>query len=232
MREGDLGRRVLAEALGTALLLIAIVGSGISAQRLTDDVGVQLLVNAAVTGIALAVLISVLGPISGAHFNPVVTGVDRILGGIETIPASAYAVAQVGGAIAGTIVANVLFSLPGVDASSTVRTGGGLWLGEVVATFGLVMVIFLMVGTRRSTAIPFTVGGYVAAAIWFTSSRGFANPAVTIGRMFTDSLTGIAPRSVPAFVLAQALGGALALATVLVLRPGVRRVAAEVLVDG
>ncbi|MEX2274292.1 MAG: MIP/aquaporin family protein [Actinomycetota bacterium] len=232
MREGDLGRRLFAEALGTGFLLIAIVGSGIMAQRLTDDAGVQLLANAIVTGAALAALISFLGPISGAHFNPVVTGVDRVLGGLSTALAVGYIAAQIVGATLGTIVANLMFSLPAIELSQTVRSGGGVWLGEVVATFGLVSLIFMMAGTRREGSIPLALGGYVAAAIWFTSSAGLANPAVTVGRMLTDTFTGIAPRSVPAFVAAQAIGAVLAPVSVLVLRPGVRDAAPEVVFDG
>jgi arsenate reductase len=231
MREGELGRRVLAEALGSTFLLMAIVGSGIMAQRLTDDVGVQLLANATVTGSTLAVLIFVFGPISGAHFNPVVTGVDRALGGIEAARAIAYIAAQLLGAVVGTILADVMFSAP-VEVSVTARSGGGLWLGEVIATFGLVLLIFLTAGTRREGSIPVAVGAYVASAIWFTSSTSFANPAVTVGRMFTDTFAGIEPRSVPAFIVAQMIGAVLALGAVLFLRPRVRDAAPDVVFEG
>jgi glycerol uptake facilitator-like aquaporin len=232
MRERGLGRRLLAEFLGTGFLLIAIVGSGIMAQQLTADAGVQLLANAVVTGVALASLISVFGPVSGAHFNPVVTVADRALGGVSTGLAIGYVAAQVVGAVAGTMLADLMFSLPAIELSQTVRSGGGRWLGEIVATFGLVTSIFLMAGTRREGSIPVALGSYVTAAIWFTSSAGFANPAVTIGRMLTDTFAGIAPGSVPGFVVAQVVGGTLALGAVLVLRPDVRDKAPEVVFDG
>ncbi|HSH62436.1 MAG TPA: aquaporin, partial [Acidimicrobiales bacterium] len=171
-------RRSLAEFLGTALLLVAVVGSGISAERLTTDVGLQLLVNALVSGAVLAAVILAVGPVSGAHLNPVVTLADRVFGGLSNRDAGAYVAAQVTGGVAGTVVANLMFSLPAVELSTRSRSSAGLWLGEVVATFGLALVVFGVVRSGRPTAAPFAVGTYVGAAVLFTSSTSFANPAV------------------------------------------------------
>jgi arsenate reductase len=202
---------VSAEAVGTAFLVAIVVGSGIYAQRLSPgNVGLQLLYNSTATGAGLVALILAFGPISGAHFNPVVTLADRLLGGITTGAAALYVVAQTLGACAGAMVANLMFSLPAVDISTHVRSGSGLWLGEFVATFGLLLVILGVVRAGRASAAAFAVGGYIAAAYWFTSSTSFANPAVTIGRTLTNTFAGIAPRNAPAFIAFQLLGGIVA----------------------
>jgi len=206
----DLVRRASAEAVGSALLVAIVVGSGIAAQRLSPgNVGLELLENSTATGAGLVALILALGPVSGAHFNPVVTLADRLLGGIRTSEAVFYAIAQTIGACAGAIVANLMFSLSAVTLSTHTRSAGGLWLGEFVATFGLLLVILGVVRAGRASAAAFAVGGYIAAAYWFTSSTSFANPAVTLGRMLTDTFAGIRPSSVPAFVVFQ-LAGAVA----------------------
>ena len=204
----DLARKASAEAVGTAFLVAIVVGSGIFAQRLSPgNVGLQLLYNSTATGAGLVALILAIGPISGAHFNPVVTLADRILGGIATSAACVYVVAQVIGACVGCIVANLMFDLPAVTVSTHVRSGSGLWLGEFIATFGLLLVILGVVRSGRASAAAFAVGGYIAAAYWFTSSTSFANPAVTIGRTLTNTFAGIAPRSAPMFILFQIIGG-------------------------
>jgi len=204
----DLVRRATAEGVGTALLVAIVVGSGIYAQRLSPgNVGLQLLENSIATGAGLVALILALGPVSGAHFNPVVTLADRILGGTTTRDAGVYVVVQVIGACVGAMVANLMFDLPAVTVSTNTRSSSGLWLGEVVATFGLILVILGVVRAGRASAAAFAVGGYITAAYWFTSSTSFANPAVTIGRSLTDSFAGIAPSSVPAFIVFQIIGG-------------------------
>jgi arsenate reductase len=216
----DLGRRAAAEAIGTALLAAIVVGSGIAAQRMSPhDVGLQLLENSIATGAGLVALILALGPVSGAHFNPVVTMVDRVLGGTTTGDAAVYVGVQVAGACAGVMMANLMFDLPAVTLSTHVRSSSGLWLSEVVATFGLVLVILGVVRAGRASAAAFAVGGYIAAAYWFTASTSFANPAVTIGRALTNTFAGIAPSSVPAFVVAQMIGGLLALAVAVAVMP-------------
>jgi glycerol uptake facilitator-like aquaporin len=216
----DLARRATAEAVGTGFLVAVVVGSGIFAQRLSpDDVGLQLLENSIVTGAGLVALILAFGSVSGAHFNPVVSLVDRLLGGLSTRETLVYVPAQVVGGCVGAVVANLMFELPAVNVSDHVRSSGGLWLGEVVATFGLVMVILGLVRSGRSEAVPYAVGGYIAAAYWFTSSTSFANPAVTVARTLSDTFAGIAPSSVPAFVVAQLIGGLAALALARFLHP-------------
>lgn len=208
MIDRDLSRRLTAEAVGTALLVAIVVGSGVAAQRLSPgDVGLQLLENSVATGAGLVALIIAFGPVSGAHFNPVVTLADRLFGGLPTGEAVGYVVAQVVGGCAGAIVANLMFDVDAVTFSSTDRSSSGLWLGEVVATFGLLVVVLGAVRSGRVAVVPFAVGGYIAAAYWFTSSTSFANPAVTVGRTLTDTFAGIAPASVPAFVVAQVAGG-------------------------
>ncbi len=215
-----LARVALAELLGTALLLVAVVGSGIAAERLSPgDVGLQLLENAVATAAALVAVILAVGPVSGAHLNPVVTLAERMLGRVDTPTAGVYLGAQVVGASVGTVVANLMFSLPPVELSTTARSGGGLWLAEVVATFGLLLVIFGVVRSGRATVAPFAVGAYIGGAYFFTASTSFANPAVTLARSLSDTFAGIAPASVPAFVLAQVVGAALAVGAVLVLYP-------------
>ena len=228
---GSLGRRAGAEFVGTALLLIAVVGSGVAAQRLSpDDVGLQLLENSIATAAALVAIILALGPVSGAHLNPVVTLVDRAFGGMSSRDAGAYIGAQIVGGAVGSVVANLMFGLPAVDWSSKSRSSPGLWLGEVVATFGLLLVIFGLVRAQRVSAAPFAVGAYIGAAYWFTSSTSFANPAAVLARTLSDTFAGIAPGSVLPFLGAELLGAALAAATIRILFPQVATVAADVVV--
>lgn len=207
----SLPRRLTAELTGTAFLAAAVVGSGIMAERSTDDAGLQLLENSIATGAGLVALILAFGWVSGAHFNPVVTLAEVVFGGLRWAEGVAYAGVQVLGACLGTVVANLMFDLPAVTWSTDQRTGGPIWLAEVVATFGLLVVILGVVRSGRVAAAPFAVGGYIAAACWFTSSTSFANPAIDVGRSLTDTFAGIAPASVPAFVVAQVLGAALAI---------------------
>jgi glycerol uptake facilitator-like aquaporin len=216
----SLARRAAAEFTGTGLLTVAVVGSGIAAARLSPhDVGLELLENAFATALALVTLILMFAPVSGAHFNPVVSLADWWLHrhdphGLATRDVPAYLAAQIGGAIVGAATANVMFGAPVVAWSTTARSGGRLWLAEVIATGGLVLLIFALTRTGRAAAAPAAVGAYIGAAYWFTASTSFANPAVTIGRAFTPTFAGIAPASVPAFVLAQLLGLAVAVAAV------------------
>jgi arsenate reductase len=223
-------RRLTAEFTGTAFLVAGVVGSGIMAQRLTDDRGLQLLQNAAATAGVLVALILALGAASGAHFNPAVTMVDRVFGGIDTPTAIGYVIAQVAGAILGAIVANVMFDLPAVEWSTSARSGGNLWFAEAIATLGLLVVIFGVVRAGRSSVAAFAVAGYIAGAYYFTSSTSFANPAVTIGRAFSDTFAGIEPASVPMFIVAQLVGAALATGLILVIYPRVAQVAGDVIV--
>jgi arsenate reductase len=217
----ELARRATAEGIGTGLLVAIVVGSGISAQRLSPgNVGLELLENSIATGAGLVALILALGVVSGAHFNPVVTLADRILGGTTTRDASAYIVAQIAGACVGAMVANLMFDLPAVTISTHTRSSSGLWLGELVAAFGLLLVILGVVRAGRASVAAFAVGGYIAAAYWFTSSTSFANPAVTVGRMLTDTFAGIAPSSVPMFIVMQVLGALLAVGLGVFLFPG------------
>lgn len=225
----DIGRRALAEAIGTALLVLAVVGSGIAAARLSPgDAGLQLLQNAAATAAALVAIILAVGPVSGAHLNPVVTLAARAFGSLTTREAVAYAAAQVGGGAAGAVLANVIFGLAAVDVSSQGRSSAALWSSEVVATFGLLLVIFGVVRSGRTSAAPFAVGAYIGGAYFFTSSTSFANPAVTVARTLSDTFAGIAPASVPAFVLAQVAGAALAIAAIRALYPSMAEVAPDV----
>ena len=206
----DLSRRLVAEALGTAFLIIAVIGSGIMASRLSPtDVGLQLLENAAATAGALIGLILMFGAVSGAHFNPIVTLVDRLLGTISTRDAGLYAIAQTTGGSIGAVIANLMFSLPAVEWSTHARSSGALWLSEVVATIGLLLVIHGCVRTGRGEAVPFAVGVWIGGAYWFTSSTSFANPAVTVARMLSDSFAGIKPSSAPMFIVMQCIGAAL-----------------------
>lgn len=212
-------RRAGAELVGTAFLVMAVVGSGIAATRLSpDDLALQLLVNSLVTGGVLVALILALQPVSAA-FNPVVTMVERALGIVTTRELAMLVSAQFIGGCLGAVLANVMFDLNAVSLSTTERTGGPIWLAEVVATIGLVIVIFGSLRTSRPEMVAYAVGGYITAAYWFTSSTSFANPAVTVARMFSDTFAGIAPASVPAFLLAQLLGGAVALGLVTLLYP-------------
>jgi arsenate reductase len=226
-----LGRCVVAEAVGTGLLVAVVVGSGIFAQRLSPGAkGLQLLENSTATALGLMALILALGPVSGAHFNPVVTLADRLLGGIGSRRAGAYIAAQIAGGAVGAVVANLMFDLPAVEWATTRRSGTGQWLGEVVATFGLLMVILGVVRSGRTTAAPFAVGGYIGAAYWFTSSTSFANPAVTLARTLTDTFAGILPASAPMFVAAQLAGGLAAVALAVYLYPALPRFADRVVV--
>ncbi len=223
----ELARKAFAELLGSALLTATVIGSGIAAQRLSpDDTGLQLLENALITGAVLVALILALGPVSAA-FNPVVTLVERALGALSNGAAALFVAAQVVGCCLGAVLANVMFALPAVGISTHERTTSGVWLGEVVATFGLVLVVFGVVRAGRTELVAFAVGGYITAAYWFTSSTSFANPAITVGRTLSDTFAGIAPSSVPLFVLMQLIGGALALGAVVVLYPDARDVADE-----
>jgi len=229
VRTEPLGRRALAEFLGTGLLVAAVVGSGIAAARLSPgDVGLELLENSAATVGALVALILALGPVSGAHFNPVVTVVDRMFGGISTRDAAGYVGAQIVGALGGALLANAMFALPTFEASTRARASGPLWLAEGVATFGLIVVIFAVVRSGRTTAAPFAVGAYIGGAYFFTSSTSFANPAVTIGRTLSDTFAGIRPSSAPGFIAMQLVGGLLAAGAVRLLYPGVSDSAADV----
>ncbi|HEV7961663.1 MAG TPA: aquaporin [Actinoplanes sp.] len=224
-----LARRLLAELTGTALLVTAVVGSGIMAVRLSPgNVGLQLLENSTATAFALGALILTFGPVSGAHFNPVVSAADWWLGrrhrtGVSAGDLAGYVVAQVLGAIAGAVLANLMFDLAPVTFATTTRSAGNLWLGEVVATAGLLMLIFALVRSGRAAVAPAAVGAYIGAAYWFTSSTSFANPAVTIGRAFTDTFAGIAPSSVPGYVLAQLAGLLVGAGLVVALYPDVHR---------
>jgi glycerol uptake facilitator-like aquaporin len=201
----DLRRRLAAEALGTAILVATVVGSGIMATKLTKDVGLALLGNTVPTGAILVVLILIFGPVSGAHFNPAVSLVMAQRGQMPWREVAPYVAAQVIGGIAGSLIAHLMFDLPVWQASQTVRAGGAQWFAEFVATFGLVLTIFGVVRFRPES-VPVAVGLYITAAYWFTASTSFANPAVTIARAFTDTFAGIAPASVPAFVVAQLVG--------------------------
>jgi glycerol uptake facilitator-like aquaporin len=214
-----LPRRVLAEFVGTAFLVAAVIGSGIAAVRLSpDDVGLQLLENSLITGAALVALILALQPVSAA-FNPVVTLVERALGAVGTRDATMLILAQLVGGFIGAVAANLMFQLDAVNLATRNRSGGGVWLGEVVATLGLLVVIFGTVRAGRSDRVAFAVGGYLLAAYWFTSSTSFANPAVTIARMFSDTFAGIAPSSVLMFVVMQLVGGLLGYALIRGLYP-------------
>lgn len=206
----DLARRLVAEGVGSAFLIIAVVGSGIMAQRLSTDTGIQLLENAFATAGALVGLILMFGAVSGAHFNPVVTLVDRLFGSISTKDAILYAIVQTAGACIGTIVANVMFELDAINISKHSRSTGALWLSEVVATIGLLLVIHGCVRTGRANVVPFAVGAWIGGAYWFTSSTSFANPAVTIARMLSNTFAGIKPASAPMFILMQLVGAFLA----------------------
>ncbi|NJP32959.1 aquaporin [Micromonospora thermarum] len=231
-----LRRRLLAEFTGTALLVTAVVGSGIMAATLSPgDVGLQLLENSIATAFALGVLILIFGPVSGAHFNPVVSAADWFLGrragtGLGGRELAGYTAAQVLGAIAGSVLANLMFDLAAVDFSTKDRAAGNLWLGEIVATTGLLLLIFALARSGRAPVAPAAVGAYIGAAYWFTSSTSFANPAVTIGRAFTDTFAGIAPASVPGFVLAQLVGLAIGTALLAALYPDAGDAAGQVVV--
>lgn len=225
MLSPDLPRRALAEGLGTALLVATVVGSGIAAQRLfPDSDGLALLANTIATGAVLVALILALGPVSAA-FNPVVTLVERLLGALTTADAAVLTVVQVAGACLGAVVANVMFTLPAVNLSARDRSAPELLLSEAVATFGLVLVILGVARSGRPAQVAYAVAGYITAAYWFTPSTSFANPAVTLGRTLSDTFAGIAPASAPLFILAQVVGGLLALAAGVALYPQARALA-------
>lgn len=217
-----LARRVLAEFLGTAFLLVAVVGSGIAAQTLSpSDTGLALLENAIATGAALVAIILAVGSVSGAHLNPVVSAVDAVFGGLRRTDLAWYVVAQVVGAATGVLLANLMFGLPALNISTHVRSSPGLWLGEIIATLGLLLVVFGLVRSKNTQVAPFAVGAYITGAYFFTSSTSFANPAVTVARTLSDTFAGIAPSSVPGFVLAQVLGAVIACGVIRVLWPSV-----------
>lgn len=214
-----LPRRAAAEAVGTGFLIAAVIGSGIAASRLSPhDVGLQLLENSLATGVVLAALIVALQPVSAA-FNPVVTLLERVLGAIGTREMIVLITAQLAGGIAGAVVANLMFGLPPVTLSDETRSGPGIWLSEVVATLGLVMIIFAALRGGRRHQVGYLVGCYIAGAYWFTSSTSFANPAVTVARTLSDTFAGIAPASAPPFLIMQLIGGALGLLLITTLYP-------------
>jgi len=207
----DLPRRLAAEALGTGLLIVAVIGSGIMASRLSPgDIGLQLFENAFATAGALVGLILMFGAVSGAHFNPVVTITDRLLGTVTTRDTVLYVCAQVVGGCLGAMLANIMFELPAAEFSTHHRSSGALWVSEIVATVGLLLVINGCVRSGRASVVPFAVGAWIAGAYWFTSSTSFANPAVTIARTLSDTFAGIAPSSAPMFIVMQFAGMVLA----------------------
>jgi glycerol uptake facilitator-like aquaporin len=210
MFDHDLPRRIAAEALGTALLVATVVGSGIMAQSLTHDIALALLGNTIATGAMLVVLITIFGPISGAHFNPAVSLVFAIRRALPAQEAASYTIAQILGGVAGTLTAHLMFALPVIEASVKIRTGGAQWFSEFVATFGLVAVILGGIRFERK-AVPWLVGLYITAAYWFTASTSFANPAVAIARAFTDTFSGIRPADLPGFIIAELIGAVCAL---------------------
>ena len=220
--DSKLRRSLLAEFVGSALLAAVVIGSGIAAQRLSPgDVGLELLENAAATAAGLYTIILMFGPVSGAHFNPVVSLVDASFGGLSWRRAFAYVPAQVAGCIAGAILANGMFATAAVSISTKHRASSAHLLAEAVATLGLLLVIFSLARTRRGHAAPAAVGAYIGAAYFFTSSTSFANPAIGVGRMFSDTFAGIAPASVPGYVLAELAGGILAIVLLRTLYPDV-----------
>lgn len=230
----SLSRRALAEFLGTGLLVAVVVGSGIAAQNLSSDRGLQLLENSVATAVALPVLILIFGSLSGSHFNPVISLADWVLGhlthsGITTRDLAAYLPAQIAGAVCGCVLANAMF---GVQQHLSVhqRSAAHLWLGEVVATAGLLLVVIGLARSGKASQTPWAVGAYIGAAYWFTSSTSFANPAVTVGRMFTNTFAGIAPGSAPAFIAAQIIGAGVGVGLALALYPQAGQVADDLVV--
>jgi arsenate reductase len=222
MAEPPLARRLLAELLGSAFLAALVIGSGIAAQTLSpSDAGLQLLENAIATALGLATIIVMFGPVSGGHFNPVVSLGDATFGGIAWRDALAYIPAQVAGCVLGAIAANGMFALAAVSISTHHRASGAHVFSEAIATAGLLLVIFSLARSKRLSAAPAAVGAYIGAAYFFTSSASFANPAISVGRMFSNTFAGIAPASVPSFVFAQLAGGACAMLAIRVLYPDV-----------
>jgi arsenate reductase len=225
-----LSRQGLAEFLGSAGLVAVVIGSGIAASRLSTDTGLQLLENALVTGAGLGALILAFGPVSGGHFNPAITLADRVLGGVSNRQVAVYLPAQLAGGALGAVLANLMFGLSAVTVAQRERSSAGLWLSEVVATAGLVVLVFALVRSARAAAAPFAVGAYIAAAYWWSSSTSFANPMIDVARTLSDTFAGIAPSSVPAFVVAQLLGGVLGVAVVVLLYPSAGTPAEDVVV--
>ncbi|HET7719286.1 MAG TPA: aquaporin [Acidimicrobiales bacterium] len=223
-------RRVVAEALGTGLLVLAVIGSGIAGSQLSGDAAIQLLVNALATAGALVAIILAVGPVSGGHLNPAVTLADMVLGGLSPTEAGWYCLGQVAGGVAGAVVANLMFSEPAIELATTSRGSGALWLSEVVATFGLLLVIFGVSRSGRAAVAPFAVAAYIGGAYFFTSSTSFANPAVTAARSLSDTFAGIHPGSVPAFVACQLAGAGLGVALTRYLHPAIAGVAPDVIV--
>jgi arsenate reductase len=220
--DAPLPRRLLAEFLGSAFLAAAVVGSGVAAANLSpNDTGLQLFENAAATAAGLFTIILMFGPVSGGHFNPVVSLVDATFGGLGWRDAAAYIPAQVAGCIAGAITANAMFALTAISISDKHRASEAHLFAEVIATLGLILVIFSLARTRRGSIAPAAVGAYIGAAYFFTSSTSFANPAITIGRSFSDTFAGIAPASVPGFMAAQLVGGLVAIGLIRALYPGI-----------
>ena len=215
----DLARRLLAEFLGTVFLLVGVIGSGIMAERLTDDVGLQLLANAAATVSVLYAVILMFGEISGAHFNPAVTLTDVLLQNRPWVDLGPYVVAQLAGGAVGVMAANLMFGLDPINISDKVRDGGGQYIGELIATFGLVVLIFSLVRTGRSHLVASAVAAYIGGAYWFTSSTSFANPAVSAARTLSDTFAGIRPDSAPMFIVMQFVGALLAVVAIRVLYP-------------
>jgi glycerol uptake facilitator-like aquaporin len=227
-----LWRRLTAEFLGSAFLAAVVIGSGIAAQRLSPgETGLELLENAAATAAGLFAIILMFGPVSGGHFNPVVSFVDAAFGGLSWRDAAAYLPVQVAGCIGGAVIANLMFALPAVSISTKDRATPAHFLSEIVATLGLMLVIFALARSGRSRATPAAVGAYIGAAYFFTSSTSFANPAIAVGRMFSDTFAGIAPSSVPSFIAAEIVGGVLAIGVIKMLYPGITPAqAAEIVV--
>jgi glycerol uptake facilitator-like aquaporin len=217
-----LWRRLTAEFLGSAFLAAVVIGAGIAAQRLSPgQAGLELLEDAAATAAGLFAIILMFGPVSGGHFNPVVSFADAFFGGLSWRDAAAYLPAQVAGCTAGAVAANLMFALPAVTISGKHRASGAHFLSEVIATAGLLLVIFALARSGRARSAPAAVGAYIGAAYWFTSSASFANPAITIGRMFTNTFAGIAPSSAPSFIAAQILGGVAAAGIIKALYPAI-----------
>jgi glycerol uptake facilitator-like aquaporin len=217
-----LWRRLTAEFLGSAFLAATVIGSGIAAQRYSPGAtGLELLENAAATAAGLFAIILMFGPVSGGHFNPVVSFVDAAFGGLSWRDAAAYLPVQAAGCTGGAMIANLMFALPAVSISTNHRATPGHFLSEIVATLGLMLVIFALARSGRPQATPAAVGAYIGAAYFFTSSTSFANPAIAVGRMFSDTFAGIAPSSVPSFIAAEIVGGALAIGVIKMLYPGI-----------
>ncbi len=211
--------KLFAEFVGTAFLLAGVVGSGIMAENLSSDVGLQLLQNTLATAGVLIALILAFATVSGAHFNPAVTLMDRAFGGMDSGTAAGYIVAQVSGGILGVVIANIMFDLPAVEWSTKDRSAGHLVFADGIATLGLLIVIFAVVRSGRASQVAYAVGGYIACGYYFTSSTSFANPAVTVARTFSDTFAGIEPASVPGFILAQLIATAVAIGVIKVIYP-------------